>query len=113
MTGIGKVDQIVLQLRAQLQRAAKNRLRSSPDVDRTGASPLERFKALEGAEGFGSGGQELRRKFVRALLTEELGEELANQAEFERISNEVWQLIEEDDVLRPELEQALRQLSGN
>jgi hypothetical protein len=44
------------------------------------------------------------------LLTEELGEELANQPEFERISNEVWNLIEEDEVLRPLLDEALKQL---
>ena len=108
MTGIGKVDQIVLQLRSQLQRAARNRSKTSGNVGRTAASPLQRFKALEGVEAYGDG--ELRRKFVRALLTEELGEELANQPEFERISNEVWKLIEEDEALRPELDQALRQL---
>ncbi len=108
MTGIGKVDQIVLQLRAQLQKVAKDRARSTGGAARSEKSPLERFRALEGAEGYGD--QEFRRKFVRALLTEELGEELANQPEFERISNEVWSLIEEDEALRPQLEEALRQL---
>lgn len=109
MTGIGKVDQIVLQLRAQLQRAAKNRSRSSAGANRASPGPLQRFKAIEGSDAFGDG--EFRKKFVRALLTEELGEELANQPEFERISNEVWSLIEEDETLRPQLEEALRQLA--
>ena len=111
MPSVGKVDQLVLQLRAQLQRAAKNRSRSAGVVDRPAGTPLQRFTALKGAEGYSGG--DFRRKFVRALLTEELGEELANQPEFERISNEVWKLIEEDDELRPQLEEALRQLGEN
>ena len=47
---------------------------------------------------------------MRALLTEELGEALANQPEFERISNEAWTLIEKDEALGPPLEEALREL---
>ena len=108
MTGIGKVDQIVLQLRAQLQKVAKDRARSAGGAARAEKSPLERFRTIEAAEH--DGDQEFRRKFIRALLTEELGEGLANQPEFERISNEVWSLIEEDPTLRPQVEEALRQL---
>ena len=111
MTGIGKVDQIVLQLRAQLQRAARNRSHSTGGLGRNGPGPLERLKALGATEGYGD--SELRRKFVRALLTEELGEELANQPEFERISNDVWNLIEGDAEFRLQLGEALRQLSGD
>ena len=48
---------------------------------------------------------------MRALLTEEFGDELANQPEFERISDEVWDLIEADEGLRPHLEEALKALS--
>jgi len=110
MAEIGKVDQIVLQLRAQLQRAAKGRSKPAPGSGRAEKGPLERFRALEGAERYAD--RDLRRKFVRALLTEDLGEELANQPEFERISNEVWSLIEEDETLRPQLDAALRQLGG-
>ena len=42
-----------------------------------------------------------------------MGEELANPPEFERISNEVWTLIEEDEALRPQLEEALRALGNS
>jgi len=108
MAGIGKVDQIVLQLRAQLQKVAKDRARSAGGAGRAEKSPLERFRLLGAADP--DDDRELRRKFIRALLTEELGEDLANQPEFERISNEVWSLIEEDVSLRPQLEEALRQL---
>lgn len=47
------------------------------------------------------------------MLTEELGKELANQPEFERIANEVWALIEDDEALRPQLEEALRELGNS
>lgn len=111
MTGIGKVDQVVLQLRAQLQKVAQSRGRPAAGAARAEKSPLDRFRALDGAERHGD--RDLRRKFVRALLTEELGEDLANQPEFERISNEVWALIEEDEGLRPQLEEALRELGNS
>jgi hypothetical protein len=111
MTGIGKVDQIVLQLRAELQKVANRRARAKSGAARAESSPLERFRTIEGIERHGD--QELRRKFIRALLTEELGEELANQPEFERISDDVWRLLEEEPELRVELEQALVQLSRN
>lgn len=109
MTNIGKVDQIVLQLRAQLQRVASQRARPAGGASKSEASSLQRFKALEAANGYSDRG--LRRRFIRALLTEELGEELANQPEFERISDEVWRMIEEDQGLALQLSDALRQLN--
>lgn len=108
MASVGKVDSLVLQLRAQLQRAASQRMRSGAAAAKVDKGPLERLRAAEGAERFE--GRELRRKFVRALLMEELGEELANQPEFEQVSNQVWSLIEEDETLKAQLEDALRQL---
>ena len=77
---------------------------------RQGGDPY-RLRALDGAERYGD--RDFRRKFVRAMLTEELGEDLANQPEFERIANEVWSLIEDDEALRPQLEEALRELGNS
>lgn len=108
MASVGKVDQLVLQLRAQLQRAASHRARQGKAVKAVGKGPLERLKSLEGSGSYE--GRELRRKFIRALLMEELGEELANQPEFERVSNEVWSLIEGDDGLKRQLDEALAEL---
>jgi hypothetical protein len=61
-------------------------------------------------EGDGVGDQDLRRKFIRAILMEELGEEMANQPEFGRISDDVWALIEADEELQHQLGEALAQL---
>lgn len=108
MTNIGKVDQIVLQLRAQLQRAAKGRSSSVAGKSGSNPGPLERLRAIDPGEHLGD--QDLRRKFIRAVLTEELGEEVANQPEFERISNEVWSMIEADPELGAQLGTALAEL---
>ena len=56
--------------------------------------------------------EEFRRKFVRALLTEEFGESLANQPEFERISNEVWRILDEDPETKAVLDAALTEFNS-
>ena len=109
MTGIGKVDQIVLHLRAQLQGIAAKRERAGTEKVRREAGPVDRLRSLGDIE---PGDPETRRKFIRAVLTEELGEGLANQSEFDRISNEVWRLIEQDAELKAQLDEALIEL-GN
>jgi hypothetical protein len=47
---------------------------------------------------------------VRALLTEELGESLGNQPEFERISSEVWRLLDGDPDTRAMMDAAIEKL---
>jgi len=108
MSTIGRVDQAVLQLRAQLQRLARERASKRGSAGRSEPRPLERLRELGAAGALGD--DELRRKFVRAVLTEELGEALANQPEFERISNEVWQLLDADPDTRGIMDAAVRQL---
>jgi hypothetical protein len=56
--------------------------------------------------------EEFRRKFVRALLIEELGEGLGNQPEFERISNEVWRLLDSDEDARRMMDTAIHRLAA-
>jgi len=108
MSNIGRVDQAVLQLRLQLQRIARGRAQGAAKPEKADPSPLRRLQSLgqpgdDADEGF-------RRNFVRALLTEELGETLANEVEFERISNEVWRLLDEDPDTRALMDQALGEL---
>jgi len=108
MSSISRVDQAVLQLRAQLQRLARERAGGSRAAERSEQRPLERLRDARGDDGADDG--EFRRKFVRALLTEELGEALGNEPEFERISNEVWRLLEEDGDGRHLMDDAIRRL---
>lgn len=110
MSSIGRVDQAVLQLRAQLQRLARERAQRAKSSGLSERRPLERLREVHG--GTAVGDEEFRRKFVRALLTEELGEALGNQPEFERISNEVWRLLDEDPETKAMMDDAIGQLRG-
>lgn len=108
MSNIGRVDQAVLQLRAQLQRLARDRAQGTSGSARAEPSALERLRQIGPGAAFGE--EEFRRKFVRALLTEELGEALGNQPEFDRISNDVWRLLDDDSDTRALMDAAIRQL---
>lgn len=110
MSNISRVDQAVLQLRTQLQRIARERAQRGSNAASVSPGPLERLREAGSSGAFGE--EEFRRKFVRALLTEELGEALANQPEFERISNEVSRMLNEDPDSRELVDAAIRQL-GN
>lgn len=108
MSDIGRVDQAVLQLRAQLQRLARERVAKRGSTARPEPRPLEQLRELGAGRAIGE--EEFRRKFVRALLTEELGEALASQPEFERISNEVWRLLDADPDTRRIMDAAIHRL---
>ena len=108
MSNIGPVDRAVLNLRLQLQRLARERARET-GVAPAEPRPLTRLRETGGPPA--AGDPEFRRKFVRALLFEELGDELANHPEFERISNEVWALLDEDPETRAMMGEAIDRLA--
>jgi len=108
MSSIGPVDRVVLQLRLQLQRLARERAGRSARAPRSAAGPLQRLRQAGPAEELGD--EEFRRKFVRALLTEELGDEIGNEPEFDRISNEVARMLGEDSDTSALVDAAIRQL---
>lgn len=94
MTRIGNVDQVLLLLREQLQRAGKGRQaarkpRSGPVTPR----PLDRVRALAAMASLND--DELRRAVVRGILTEELGEAVGNDAALQAIVDDVVRIIEE------------------
>ena len=111
MTNITRVDQAVLQLRAQLQRLARERTGGSSAPGSVTASPLQRLRETKEATPDDESAL-FRKTMLRALLTEELGEGLANQVEFEQISSQVWQLIDEDEETRALMDEAIRQLDA-
>lgn len=92
MTRIGNVDQVLLLLREQLQRAGKGRqaarkLRTGPVAPR----PLDRVRALAAMESLND--DELRRALVRGILTEEFGEGVGNDAALQAIVDDVVRII--------------------
>lgn len=110
MSSISRVDQAVLQLRMQLQRLARERTKGTSAPPSITARPLQRLREIgENA----ANEDEYRRNFVRALLTEELGESLGNEPAFEAIANDVWRLLDDDAETRALMDEAVRQLNAD
>jgi len=111
MTRITAADQVMLLLRQQLQRMTKGtgQARSgrvgNPQSTRR-ESALHRVSALATLDHLSD--EELSKALVRALLTDEFGEELAVEPKFERIIGEVHRIIASDEETRRLLEGALR-----
>jgi hypothetical protein len=97
MTRISNVDQVLLLLREQLQRAGKRR--ETARKSRTGradpmaARPLDRVRALAALDTLNE--DEVRRAVVRGILTEEFGEGVGNDAALQRIVDDVVRIIGE------------------
>ena len=77
MTSIGRIDQILLLLREQLQRAGETRARTGASQttgagDRAEPGPLDRARTLASLGAIDP--DERRRLVVRTLLLEEFGE---------------------------------------
>lgn len=95
MTRIGNVDQVLLLLREQLQRAGSNR-----EADRSGKAtranaaaprPIERARGLAALDALSE--EEVRRAVLRGLLADALGEALASDPGFQAIVDEVFAII--------------------
>ena len=87
MTRITNSDQVIAAIRAQLQRMAK---RGKAEATARAAKPEARsmntrqmVDALAAIDGLSE--EDFRRGFVRALLTEEFGESVANSSEFQSV----------------------------
>ena len=103
----------MLLLRQQLQRmadsgkAARNTRAGAAQAAQR-QSPLRRVAALAMLDGLSD--EELGRTLIRALLTEEFGEALANEPKFARIVDEVHRMIAADEEARGLLHRALREM---
>jgi hypothetical protein len=94
VTRISSSDQVLILLREQLQRLGRGKAdgarRSGRAAEASGPA-LARLKALAGRGAAGE--DELRRALVRAVLTEELGEALANEPALQSVFDEVARII--------------------
>lgn len=112
MTRIGNVDQVLLLLREQLQRAGKNRetarkqgvARGAPGAPR----PLDRARALAALETLGE--DDVRKAVVRGILTEEFGEGIGNDAALQTMVEDVVRIIGDTPGGNALLDQAVAQL---
>lgn len=112
MNQINRVDQAILLLKDRLRRLGERKGADVHGASSTGQidndnrlAPLRQL-ARQGdiAE------RDLRRAFVRTLLAESLGEELAASLEFQSLADRVTELIEDSEQGKDLLNRALAEL---
>jgi hypothetical protein len=107
MTRVSSTEHVLLLLRERLQRMERGR---AGQAKRTGKasgwtpSPMARLQALSVLDNLS--GEERRRTLVRAILTEELGEDIANDASFQAVAEEVDRMNGDTDEGRALMEAA-------
>lgn len=113
MTRITNADQVLLLLRAHLERSAKMRGKAAAaDPGRVEArkGPLERVQHMAGAEHLTE--HDVSRALVAGLLAEEFGEEVASEPRFQELVDNVLRLIAADEEGRALVRDAVAQLVG-
>ena len=113
MTRITNSDHVLLLLREQLQKIGRTR---SERPSRAGAvrgstpRPIARLQAMASLEEYA--GEEFRRTLVRAILTEEMGEAMANDPSFQAVVDNVYRMISSTPDGQELIDRAGRQLRG-
>jgi hypothetical protein len=111
MTRISNADHVLLLLREQLQKigqSRKERTSRSGPVRGSTPRPIARLQAMDS---FGEG-EEFRRTLVRAILTEEMGEAMANDPSFQAVVDNVYRMISSTPDGQELIDRAGRQLRG-
>lgn len=112
MTRIGNVDQILLLLREQLQRAGEGK--TGPLQNRAGdrvePRPLDRARTLASLGAIDP--EERRRLIVRTLLLEELGEAAGADPTFVALVDRVLAMVRVTPGGDELIDRAIRQLGG-
>jgi hypothetical protein len=108
MTRIANAEQVLLLLRAHLERAQR------ADKKRTRAregkpGPLQRVQQLANAAGLSEA--DVTRALIAGLLTEEFGPEFAVEPRFQAMVEDVRQIIDRDEAGRALLKSAVAQLT--
>lgn len=113
MTRVNSTEHVLLLLRERLQRMERGRSARTGKAARSGnrpEAPVARLQAMAGLDQLPQ--DELRRSLVRALLSEELGEGIANDPGFAAIAEEVYRMISDSDEGRALIERASQELTG-
>ncbi|MEA3064583.1 MAG: hypothetical protein QOJ27_1029 [Sphingomonadales bacterium] len=111
MTRISQADHVLLLLREQLQKIGRSRKeRTGRAAPARGATPrpIARLQAMGSLEE----GEEFRRTLVRAILTEEMGEAMANDPSFQAVVDNVYRMISATPDGQELIDRAGRQLRG-
>jgi Holliday junction resolvasome RuvABC DNA-binding subunit len=112
MTRITNSEQILLLLRAHLERTRNAERQSKSDskaIKQARSKPIERMQALSEA---GLSESQLERALISGLLTEEFGSDLTNEPKFQQIIDEVTDALRRDARAHELLTEALVHLRG-
>lgn len=111
MTRVSNSDHVLVLLREQLQKLGRTRREKaskSAEVRGSTPRPIARLQAM----GPPDEGEEFRRTLVRAILTEEMGEAMANDPAFHAVVDDVYRMISASPDGRELIDRAGRQLRG-
>lgn len=111
MTRISNSDHVLVLLREQLQKLGRTRKESAgraAEVRGSTPRPIARLQAMASPED----GEEFRRTLVRAILTEEMGEAMANDPAFLAVVDDVYRMISASPDGAALIDRAGRQLRG-
>lgn len=112
MTRISNSDHVMVLLREQLQKLGRTRRESAgsaAEVRRSTPRPIARLQAMASFEE----GEEFRRTLVRAILTEEMGEAMANDPAFLAVVDDVYRMISASPDGQELMDRAGQQLRGD
>jgi hypothetical protein len=111
MTRISNSDHVLVLLREQLQKLGRTRKEDAgraAEVRGSTPRPIARLQAMAPPEE----GDEFRRTLVRAILTEEMGEAMANDPAFLAVVDDVYRMISASPDGAELIDRAGRQLRG-
>lgn len=111
MTRISNSDHVLVLLREQLQKLGRTRRESAgraAEVRGSTPRPIARLQAMATPDE----GEEFRRTLVRAILTEEMGEAMANDPAFHAVVDDVYRMISASPDGQDLIDRAGRQLRG-
>jgi hypothetical protein len=111
MTRITTSEHVLLLLRERLQRMERGRAGPAAKSARSSgptAAPMARLKALSSLDQLSE--EDLRRTLVRSLLSEELGEAVANDPSFQAVADDVFRIISASEDGRALIERASSEL---
>ena len=111
MTRVSSSDHVLVLLREQLQKLGRTRKETASKTAEVRGStprPIARLQAMGSLEE----GEEFRRTLVRAILTEEMGEAMANVSAFQSVVDDVYRMISASPDGQELIDRAGRQLRG-
>ncbi len=109
MTRITNADQVLVLLRAHLERADKTRRANRPGTPARKRSALQRVTEI--ASDSQASEDDIRRALVASILVEEFGAGLAGDVRFQDVVTNVLKMISEDGASSQLIDGALRQLA--